>query len=152
MFDACHHRTLYTLFFVFFSSFTCLSAADPSPVGLWRTIDDKTQKTRGLVRVYEHEGAIFGKIEQSFDPKEANDICDKCGGDRHNKPVIGMVFLRNMKKRTATEYTGGDILDPDSGRIYRCKIDIEDGGKKLVVRGFLGISIAGRSQTWLRQE
>jgi uncharacterized protein (DUF2147 family) len=62
-----------------------------------------------------------------------------------------MVIMRNMKKR-GSEYVGGDILDPDTGQVYRCKFTLADGGQKLVVRGFIGISLLGRSQTWLRQE
>ena len=129
----------------------CLCAADSSLAGRWRTLDDKTQKARGVVLLYEQGGAIFGKIESSFDPKEAGEICSKCDGDRRGKPVIGLVFLRNMKKHGAAEYAGGDILDPDSGWLYRCKITVEDGGRKLVVRGFLGVSLIGRSQVWLRE-
>jgi uncharacterized protein (DUF2147 family) len=130
---------------------TPLLAQSPSPAGLWRTIDDKTHKTRGLVRLFEKDGAIFGKIEASFDPKEAQEICAKCGDDRKDKPVIGMVFLRDMKKR-GEEYSGGDILDPDTGWIYRCKMTLEEGGRKLTVRGYLGLALIGRSQTWIREE
>ena len=126
-------------------------AFDYSPTGVWRTIDDNTHKARGLIRLYEHNGEIFGKIEASFDPKEAGEVCDLCKDERRNKPVIGMVVMRNMKKH-GSEYSGGDILDPDTGSIYRCKFSIEDGGRKLVVRGYLGFSLLGRSQVWLRQE
>ena len=129
-----------------------LRAADPSLAGLWKTIDDRTHKARGLMRLYELGGAIFGKIETSFDPKDASEICDKCDGERRNKPVIGMVILRGMRQNSAAEYAGGDILDPDSGRIYRCKINVEDGGKRLVVRGFIGFSLIGRSQVWTREQ
>ena len=118
---------------------------------MWRTIDDKTHKTRGLVRLFEKDGAIYGKIEASFDPKEAREVCEKCDGDRRNKPVIGLVFLRDMKKRGA-EYSGGDILDPDTGWIYRCKMSLEEGGRKLNVRGYLGLALVGRTQTWIREE
>jgi uncharacterized protein (DUF2147 family) len=130
---------------------TPLLAQSPSPTGLWRTIDDRTHKTRGLVRLFEKDGAIFGKIEASFDPKEAQEVCAKCEDDRKDKPVIGMVFLRDMKKR-GEEYSGGDILDPDTGWIYRCKMTLEDGGRKLSVRGYLGLALIGRSQTWIREQ
>jgi uncharacterized protein (DUF2147 family) len=128
------------------------SAADSSsPAGLWKTIDDKTHQPRGLVRLYSRDGAIFGKIESSFDPKEADEVCDKCKDERRNQRVIGMVFLRNMRPK-GKEYGGGDILDPDTGSVYRCKMKLEESGQKLVVRGFLGISLLGRSQTWMRAE
>src|SRR5580693_4527872 len=68
-------------------------AAEPSPTGLWRTVDDKTGKPRGLVRLYEEEGQIFGKIDKSLDPKDAKERCDLCSDERKNQPVVGMVFL-----------------------------------------------------------
>jgi uncharacterized protein (DUF2147 family) len=128
-----------------------LTAAEASPIGLWRTVDDKTQEPRGLVRIFEKDGALFGAIEKSFDPKEAGERCSKCEGDRKDKPVIGMIILRGMKKR-GPGYGDGDILDPDTGTVYRCRMSIEDGGKRLIVRGFIGIALLGRSQTWWREE
>ena len=126
-----------------------LRAADPL-LGVWTTTDDKTHKPRGTVRLYEENGAIFGKIETSLNPKDATEVCDLCDGERRNKPIIGLVFVRNMKKQGA-EYGGGDILDPDTGKVYRCKMTLEDGGKRLVVRGFIGFSLLGRSQAWTRE-
>jgi uncharacterized protein (DUF2147 family) len=124
-------------------------AAEPTPAGLWKTIDDKTGQPRGFVRLYESEGKIFGVIDKSLEPKEAAERCDLCTGERKNQPVIGMVFLRGMKKDGA-EYSGGDILDPDTGVVYRCKFRLLDQGRKLVVRGYIGVSLFGRSQTWTR--
>jgi uncharacterized protein (DUF2147 family) len=124
---------------------------DFSPVGLWKTIDDNTHKPRGLIRLYEDHGEIYGKVEASFDPKEAGERCDKCDGERKDKPVVGMVVIRHMV-RHGREYSGGDILDPDTGWVYRCRFTLEDGGKKLVVRGYLGLSLLGRSQTWYRAD
>src|SRR5215472_9617422 len=118
-----------------------------SPIGLWRTIDDKTHKPRGLVRIYEHNGALYGRIEASLDPSETKEFCDKCPGDLHNKPMVGLVIIRGMKKH-GDEYSGGEILDPDTGWIYRCRFILTVNGSRLVVRGYIGISIAGRSQTW----
>jgi uncharacterized protein (DUF2147 family) len=125
-------------------------AADASPAGLWQTIDDKTGRPRGIVRIYEQNGELFGKVESASSPAEAHEVCDRCSGDRKNKPVVGMVILTGMKKNGG-EYSGGEILDPDTGWIYRCKMRLADGGKKLILRGYLGISLLGRSQTWLRQ-
>ena len=124
--------------------------AEPGITGRWRTVDDKTGKPKGIVSIYEQNGQFFGKIESSLDPKEANKICDLCKDERKNKPVTGMVFLRHLK-RSGDEYSGGDILDPDTGTIYRCKAKLAEGGKKLVVRGYIGISLLGRSQTWTRE-
>lgn len=123
--------------------------SEPNPAGIWKTIDDKTGKPRGTVRIYEQDGEFFGKIESSLDPKDATDVCDKCGDERKNKPIIGLVIMRRMKKK-GDEYSGGDILDPDTGTIYRCKFRILDGGRKLSLRGFVGVSLLGRSQVWVR--
>ena len=128
---------------------TPLLAQSPSPTGLWRTIDDRTHKTRGLVRLFEKDGAIFGKIEASFDPREAAEVCAKCDGDRKDKPVIGLVFLRDMKKR-GSEYSGGDILDPESGTIYRCLFTLSGDGETLQVRGYFVARLLGRTQVWQR--
>lgn len=151
MFNRCLHRKILLFFLYASSSLQQLNAAEPSLAGIWRTIDDKTYKSRGTVRLYESNGAIFGKIESSVNPKDATEVCDLCAGDRRNQPIIGLVFLRNMKKQ-GSEYGGGDILDPDTGRVYKCKMTLEDGGKKLIVRGFIGFSLLGRSQVWLRKD
>jgi uncharacterized protein (DUF2147 family) len=121
-----------------------------SPVGLWRTIDDKTGKPRGVIRVYEQDGKLFGKIERSLRPGEPPKFCDKCTDERKDQPLLGMIILRNLK-RVDNEYRDGDILDPDNGSVYRCKMHLEDGGRKLVVRGFVGLSLFGRTQTWERE-
>lgn len=139
------------IFTIPFLCIPALAAAEPTPVGLWKSIDDATHKPRAFIRLYEQAGEIFGRVESSVDPNDPTEFCTRCDGDRKNKPVIGMVILRHMKKHGA-EYSGGDILDPDSGWVYRCRLWLQDGGASLVVRGFLGISLAGRSQTWLRVE
>jgi uncharacterized protein (DUF2147 family) len=133
--------------------FLCVPAwaASESPVGVWKTVDDVTHKPRGLIRLYEENGEIFGRVEASLDPKEAGEICGKCDGERKNKPVVGMVVMRHMKKH-GDEYSGGDILDPDTGWVYRCRLWLQEGGKVLLVRGFLGFSLMGRSQIWYRAE
>ena len=121
------------------------------PTGLWRTIDDKTGKIRGTVRLYLEDGEVFGKIDSTVDPKEAAGVCGLCPGDRKNKAIIGLVILRHMKK-TNSDWTGGDILDPDTGSVYRCKFKIIENGTKMTLRGYLGVSLLGRSQVWMRQQ
>ncbi len=124
-------------------------AAD-SPVGLWKTIDDKTGRPRALVRVYEENGRLFAKIERSFSPGAESRVCAVCTDDRRNQPIIGLVIIRDMRYADG-EYVGGDILDPDSGTVYRCRLRLANGGTRLIVRGFIGFSWIGRSQTWERQ-
>jgi uncharacterized protein (DUF2147 family) len=128
-------------------------AADLSPVGLWKTIDDNTGQPRGLVRVSQANGEYQGKVEKIF-PKSGEDpspSCDKCDGARRSQPVIGMIILWGLTKQ-GDEYQGGEILDPENGRVYRAKMKLEDAGRKLHVRGFIGLSLLGRTQIWLREE
>jgi uncharacterized protein (DUF2147 family) len=137
------------------SSTTIFSfAADvASPVGVWRTIDDKTGKEKSLVRITEVNGEFRGTIEKLFrEPNEdQNPNCDKCSGEKKNKPVIGMVILTGLK-HDGDMYSGGEILDPANGKTYKCKTWLEDKGKKLHVRGFIGMALLGRTQIWVREE
>ena len=127
------------------------SAADlGSPLGLWKTFDDKTGSARAIVRIYEQGGKYFGRIESSFVPGAEHRVCEVCTDDRKNQPIIGMVILRGLSQH-GEEYSGGDILDPDNGSVYRCKMRLQDSGRQLSVRGFIGISLLGRSQTWTRE-
>jgi uncharacterized protein (DUF2147 family) len=141
---------LFSLVFTGFPAAAPYAADLQSPVGLWKTIDDKTGKPRAIVRIYVEDGKYFGKIEQSFTPGAASRVCSVCTDERKNQPIIGLLIVRNMAQRDG-EYGGGDILDPDNGSVYRCKFHLEQGGTVLVVRGFIGFSLLGRSQTWQRQ-
>jgi uncharacterized protein (DUF2147 family) len=136
----------------------CLSglalwAADSAstPVGRWRTFDDKIAgKAKAIIVLYEEKGLLFGRVETLVDP-DAVKICDKCSDERKGQAVTGMVVVRRMKK-DGDEYTGGDILDPKNGSVYRCKMRLIDQGRKLSVRGYIGFSLFGRSQTWIRDD
>lgn len=122
-----------------------------SPVGMWQTFDDKTGKARALVRIYDVGGKLFGRIEQTFTPGGEHRVCVPCRDERKNQPVVGLVIIRNLE-RNDDEYTGGDILDPESGSVYRCKMHLEQGGSRLVLRGYIGFSLLGRTQTWQRRD
>jgi uncharacterized protein (DUF2147 family) len=127
-------------------------AADASAqiVGRWRTIDDATKKPKSIVQIYEENGKLFGKIEQLLDPKpdDPDPVCKKCEGDLKDQRILGLRFMWDFKK----DGSGGRILDPDNGKVYKCNLTVKDGGKKLDVRGYIGISLIGRTQTWLREE
>ncbi len=129
------------------------SAANENPVGLWRTIDDKSGKEKSLVRVTKSNGQLQLTVEKIFrEPdEEPNPLCDKCPGEKKNKPVIGMQIGSGLKK-DGDVWSGGEILDPQNGKTYRCKVWLEDKGKKLNVRGFIGVSVLGRTQVWIREE
>ncbi len=120
-----------------------------SPAGVWRTTDDKTGQPKGEVRVFQQDGRWFGRITRVYDSKDAQSRCDDCQDERKGKAILGLTIVRNMTLADG-EYAGGDILDPDTGKVYRCKFRLEDGGEKLVVRGFIGFSLLGRTQTWVR--
>jgi uncharacterized protein (DUF2147 family) len=125
------------------------AAADAgSPIGLWKTFDDRTGAARAIVRIYEQDGRLFGKIESSFMPGAEHRVCAVCTDERKDQPIIGLIIIRNMK-HTDGEYSGGDILDPENGSVYHCKMHVE-GGTRLVLRGYIGISLLGRNQTWQR--
>ena len=119
-----------------------------SPIGKWKTIDDATHKPKSIVEIYEQGGKLYGKIIKLFREagEEQNPKCDKCKGDKKDKPVIGMVILEGLW-REGDEWKGGTILDPDNGKTYKCYIKLEKG--KLKVRGFIGFSALGRTQYWL---
>src|SRR5215831_3744983 len=121
-----------------------------SPVGLWETIDDKTGKPTAIVEIFEREQRLYGRIEQILTGADPNSVCVACTDDRKNKPIIGMIIIRGIKP-VGPEYGGGDILDPDSGSVYRCKMHLEKNGSELIVRGDIGLSLFGRSQTWHRR-
>ena len=87
-----------------------------SPIGLWKTVDDKTGKPRALVRIYLKDGKYFGRIEHSFTPGAETRVCSVCTDERRNQPIIGLLIIRNVALRDG-EYGGGDILDPDSGSV-----------------------------------
>jgi uncharacterized protein (DUF2147 family) len=122
-----------------------------TPVGLWRTIDDATGKPRALVRVFEKEGRLFGRIEKGLPGSggSPDEVCDLCTDERRGLPKIGLIIIRNMQ-REGDEWTGGDILDPDNGKVYRCRLRVVDDNRTLEVRGFIGFSIFGRTQAWER--
>ncbi len=128
--------------------------AQDAIVGQWKTIDDETGKPKSIIEVFEKDGAYNGKIVKLFrEPNEdQNPKCDKCSGDKKDQLGLGMQNLNGLKKDSDTHWSGGEILDPKNGKTYSCKADVVDGGKKLKLRGFIGFSLIGRTQTWERVE
>ena len=129
--------------------------AQASPVGLWKTIDDNTKKERSLIRVSEAGGVFTGKIEKRLDADaKPTDICDQCTDDRKNQPILGLTLIRNVKQSADDKglWDGGDFTDPDNGKVYKVRLKPIDDGKKLEVRGYIGMPMLGRTQTWIRVE
>ena len=121
-----------------------------SPVGLWQTVDDKTGEIRGEVRLFQNAGIIYGQIARVIDPKAIGQLCVKCTGDRHDKPILGLDVIRGVRPDGPDSWSGGEILDPETGDTYRVTLKLEDTGRKLVVRGSILGGLIGRSQTWIR--
>ena len=148
--------TLIVTFLMLLSSSLLFAASNPmSPVGYWRTIDDVTGKQKGIVQIWETaDHTLYGRILKIFPSPghDQNEVCRECTGERHNKRIVGMVFLENLKQDSdhPNVWTGGTILDPNNGKIYRATVQVNDNGTALNVRGYLGISLFGRTQTWFR--
>jgi len=124
-----------------------------SPVGLWKTVSDDTGEPKAFVRIWTDQGKLFGKVEKLIlqPGEDPNRRCDACSGDKHDRPIAGMTILWDLTQ-DGEGWSGGYILDPDNGRIYKCKLKVVDGGRHLDVRGFIGFSLLGRTQTWARAE
>jgi len=131
------------------------AAQAASPAGLWKTVDDNTKREKSLVRIVESGGVYTGKVEKIIDPDSPKDaVCKDCTDDRKDQPVLGMTIIRNMKPSAGDKnvFEGGDVLDPNNGKVYSAKLTLVDGGKKLDVRGYIGMPMLGRTQTWQRVE
>ena len=133
----------------------CGSAAaqQPTPAGLWKTYSDRSGLADGLVRIVEVNGAFEGTVEKVLSPPapDPNPRCEDCSGALKDKPVVGLRILRGLRP-DGEGYSGGEILDPDDGRVYRCRARLLDGGRRLEVRGYLGIPFFGRTQVWQRED
>ena len=128
-----------------------LAHAQPTPVGLWKTIDDETGKEKSYVRVVEANGVLSGKVEKLLDLAKQEAKCDKCSDARKDQPILGMAILEGVRKHEGEPYwDGGTILDPNNGKTYRVRLTPKEEGKQLEVRGYLGPF--WRNQTWLRVE
>ena len=123
-----------------------------SPAGRWRTVDDRNGQVKSIVVIDEANGEFRGRVDKIFSPPapKANPVCEKCTGDKKGKPVLGMEIMWGLRK-SGDEYTGGRVMDPEDGKIYKCKLRLIEGGKKLELRGYVGFSLIGRTQTWVRE-
>jgi len=124
--------------------------ASDSIVGVWKTYDDETNQPAALVEIAEKNGVYIGVITKLLDPN-APVYCSKCTDSRKGKPVNGLEILTGLKK-TGSSYSGGQILDPDDGEIYRAEIKLKDQGSKLELRAYIGIPLLGRTQNWTREQ
>ena len=119
-----------------------------SIIGQWETYDDKTKEKKAVIEIYQTDNLYFAKIVKSF-KGEKNALCENCKGINKNKPIIGLVVIENIKK-DGNEFNGGTVLDPDNGKTYKCYLKLKNN--KLEVRGYIGFSLLGRTQYWVRKE
>jgi uncharacterized protein (DUF2147 family) len=122
--------------------------AAESPVGQWKTVDEKSGRTRSEVEIYEQGGKLFGRIARIAEPNDAQGnpkICRKCSDADKDKPIVGLVIIRDLVPQ-GDRYKDGTIMDPEDGKTYKAEIWVEDG--KLKVRGYQGMFY--RTQTWPR--
>ena len=130
--------------------FSVSAMAQMSPVGVWQTIDDKDGSVKSEIRIVENAGVVSGKVDKILDPKaKQDDKCVECTDERKDQPILGMEILRGLKKTEGKDvWEGGNILDPNNGKIYRATVTPIEGGKKLQMRGYIGFFY--RTQVWNR--
>jgi len=125
-----------------------LSAQNSSPLGLWKTIDDETKEAKSHMELYEKNGKVYGKITKLL-LKPADTVCEKCKGEKANKPLVGMILIDGLVK-SGEQWKGASILDPVTGNYYDCTIWLSESNEnELKVKGkhWTGLS---RTQTWYR--
>ncbi len=124
-----------------------------SPVGYWKTIDDVTGKPKSIVQIWKTENNILmGRVIKVFAKNTTETVpilCAVCKGDKHNQPIVGMVILSGLQPKKH-QWINGQITDPDNGKTYSCAMRTLEQGKKLNVRGYIGLPLLGRSQVWER--
>lgn len=128
---------------------TSEARAAPSPVGYWLTIDDDGKTPKSVIKIVERGNKLFGTVVQLINPSRKDPTCDECEGANRGKPIVGMQIMWNLSK-DGDEWSGGHILDPKNGKVYKCYVELVENGARLKVRGYIGIALLGRTQYWRR--
>jgi uncharacterized protein (DUF2147 family) len=138
-------KSLLLLFFTFCAMSVSLSAQ--SPLGLWKNLDDEDGKEKSHIEIYEKGGTLRAKVVKLL-PAASITHCNACKGENKGKSLVGMDILWDMKASDGA-WSGGEILDPKKGKVYKCRLET-DGPDKLKVRGFIGVPAFGRTQVWYK--
>ncbi len=117
--------------------------------GQWENKNEETGEVDSVIEVYEKNGKAYAKIISITNPEKQDNVCDKCEGEKKGKPILGMDILSGLEDK-GDEWSGGEILDPQNGKVYSCFIELK-GENKLKVRGYLGVSLFGRTVYWERK-
>ncbi|MGE6463619.1 DUF2147 domain-containing protein [Pseudoalteromonas tetraodonis] len=131
-----------------FVSFKLL--ANPTPVGLWKTINEETNEAKSYVRITEQDGVLTGKIEKILNKAKQDALCTECDGDKKNQPMLGMTIIEDVTYAGDGSWEDGEILDPNNGKTYSVRLTPQQNGEKLEVRGYVGFFY--RNQYWLKVE
>lgn len=143
------------VFGVIFITLISTSVFSQDITGTWRYIDDKTGEPKGLVKMEKQANGTYAGTALKATPRPGytpKEFCTNCPAPYTNKPIIGMQVISGLKTEDQINYTNGKIIDPVSGKLYSLKGKVSPNGKKLFLRGYIGVSAVGRSQTWLRVE
>ena len=132
---------------------TVAFAIPPSPIGQWETVSDVTGEVTSIVRITLEDGELVGEIEKLVrEPgQDPNPLCTACPDEKKDQPVQGLTILWGLEKR-GDKWGGGFILDPNNGKTYRSELRVTDNNEKLEVRAYIGISLLGRTQVWIRKK
>lgn len=121
--------------------------------GLWQEYDDDTGKVNALIRINKSADGTYEGVVEKVLVKPVNNselLCNKCAGELHNRPLLGLRILSGMKRKTDNVFDSGEVLDPDDGRIYPCRIEVMEDGNSLQVTGYLALAWVGQSEVWVR--
>ena len=117
--------------------------------GKWKTIDDETGEEKSIVNIYKKDGKVYGDIVEILNPEKKNSKCTKCKDENKDKPIKGMTIINGLSKDDQV-YSGGTILNPSNGKVYKCRLKFEDDPNQLQVRGY--VAFFYKTQYWLRVE
>lgn len=138
------NKTILTFTLFLFS----ISMNSQTIFGKWHSTNEETGKVDSVIEVYEKNGKAFAKVVEIKNPDRKNALCDLCQGKNKNKPILGLNILTGLEKDD-DEWSGGKILDPRNGKVYKCYIKLEDPNK-LKIRGYIGFALIGKTAYWTR--